>query len=164
MYIPIILGTGRKGRESERVAEFVLSELKKREIETEIIDARDYAYCITEAEHPKFTEYKEKAIRASGFIIVSPEYNHGYPGELKILLDSLYDEYVRKPVGLAGVSIGTIGGARMMEQLKLVCHELGMIVIHTPLYFPKIKEATTVENKNITKFLDELLWFTEKLK
>lgn len=58
--------------------------------------------------------------RADGLVIVSPEYNHGYPGEMKLMLDQLYKEYNRKPVGICGVSSGALGGARMVEQLRLI--------------------------------------------
>jgi NAD(P)H-dependent FMN reductase len=49
------------------------------------------------------------------------EYNHSYPGELKMLLDMLFSQYAHKPVGICGVSSGAWGGTRMVEQLRLVC-------------------------------------------
>jgi NAD(P)H-dependent FMN reductase len=64
---------------------------------------------------------QKKAWHADGFIIVSPEYNHSYPGELKMLLDMLFSQYAHKPVGICGVSSGAWGGTRMVEQLRLVC-------------------------------------------
>ena len=63
---------------------------------------------------------REKARRSDGFIIVSPEYNHGYPGELKMLLNMLFSQYAHKPVGICRVSSGAWGGTRMVEQLRQV--------------------------------------------
>src|SRR3989344_7966247 len=113
MYIPIILGTARKGRRSEKAANFVLQEFQKQEgVETELIDVRDYRIAATDntGDLPEAKKFSEKAARADGFIIVSPEYDHGYPGELKMMLDMLYDEYNRKPVAICGVSMGQSGG------------------------------------------------------
>jgi len=89
MYIPIILGTARDGRQSEKVANFVLQEFKKREgIETEILDVRDYRLPATDNSGSSETAKRlaEHVLRADGFIMVVPEYNHTYPGELKFHL------------------------------------------------------------------------------
>ena len=140
MNIPIILATGRKGRESKKVADFVM---KEAEFETQIIDVRDWTKPVTER-YPKSQEKLRKIIeRADGFIIVSPEYNSSYPGELKILLDSFLDEYDDKPVGIIGVSAGSFGGLRMIEKLRPVLVNLGMQPIKS---FVTFKEITTVFN------------------
>lgn len=174
LYIPIILGTARVGRESEKVANYVLSEVKRRPgIETEIIDVRDYRLPVTDnsEETDVAKRWGEIAKKADGFIIVTPEYNHGYPGELKMFLDMIYDQYARKPVAICGVSKGVLGGARMAEQLKLVLLEFHMMPIGA-VYFSKVN--TLFENGKITdksyykprleKALNELIWWAEALK
>jgi len=99
IFIPIILGTSREGRQSEQAAKWLLEEIERRaDIATTIIDVRDFAFPqdkYGESIKDQFPEYGKLVLRADGFIIVSPEYNHGYPGELKILLDMLYEQYAR---------------------------------------------------------------------
>lgn len=115
--------------------------------------------------------YREKITRADGLIIVSPEYNHGYPGELKLLLDRAYKEYAHKPVGICGVSSGIMGGGRMVEQLRLIAIDFALVPIKPAIYFRTVE--TLFQNGIITDasyaeqvrgFLDELVWFARALK
>ena len=142
MHITIILGTGRIGRQSEKVANFMLQEVKKTGNGTELIDVRDYRIEVTdrtgESRHAK--TFAEKIKKTDALIMVSPEYNHSYPGELKMMLDMLYDEYAGKPVGICGVSSGQFGGARMAEKLKLLCLELGMAPVRETVYFGNVQD------------------------
>jgi NAD(P)H-dependent FMN reductase len=156
LYIPIILGTAREGRRSEQAARYVLGQAQGLEsVETELIDVRGAN-----------EDFAQKAEKADGFIIVSPEYNHGYPGELKEFLDRLYNEYHKKPVGFCGVSTGGMGGARAVEQLRLVAIEFHMVPIHEALYFSNIKDGIDEEafTQRAAKFFEELLWYAKALK
>src|ERR1700759_4301280 len=112
LYLPIILGTARQGRQSEHVADFLLTEMQKRpEIETEIIDVRRLKMTLDDAgQGMKDAEFAEKMIRGDGLAIVTPEYNHGSPGLLKHALDMCLEEYIHKVAGLVGVSAGPFGG------------------------------------------------------
>jgi NAD(P)H-dependent FMN reductase len=174
MYIPIILGTAREGRQSEKVAKFMHQETIKAGLETEIIDVRDYRIEATDNTEkiPQAKKLAEKIIKADGLIIVSPEYNHGYPGELKMMLDMIYNQYAKKPVGICGVSAGGLGGARMLEQLRLVCVEFRMVPIREAVYFSIVQDL--FDNKGVIKdssyynrvkkFLDEIIWYAKALK
>ena len=174
MFIPVILGTAREGRFSEKVARFMLAEVQKTGIETELIDVKAHRIIATNntEDNPQVKELAPKFDKADGFIIVSPEYNHGYPGELKIVMDMLYDEYARKPVGLCGVSAGGLGGARVVEQLRQFVVELHMVSIREALYFPMIKELFDEKGGikdnsykvRVKSFLDELIWYAKTLK
>ncbi|EKD43305.1 MAG: NADPH-dependent FMN reductase [uncultured bacterium] len=97
-------------------------------------------------------KYLEIIKRADALVIVSPEYNHGYPGELKILLDMGYKEYANKPVGFCGVSIGPFGGVRVVEQLRQIVIELHMIPVREAVYFSNISalfsEAGEITDKS----------------
>lgn len=174
MNIPIILGTNREGRQSEKVAKFMLGEVIKYGFDSEIIDVKDYP--LTHTDRNKSTDdlkkLSEKLVKADGFIIVTPEYNHSFPGELKLLLDSFYhQEYQRKPVGVCGVSAGPIGGARAVEQLKTVCIEFKMVNIRESMYFMgvqnlfdelgQIKDQAYQERVKV--FLDEFSWYAKAL-
>lgn len=85
LFIPVILGTARKGRASENVAKFVFGEMQKRQgIETELIDICELEFPIDDAgEAIKDKTFSDTIMRADGLIRVLPEYNHGYPGLLK---------------------------------------------------------------------------------
>lgn len=174
MYIPIILGTAREGRQSEKVANFVLGEAKKANLESEIIDVRDYRIESTD-KTKKLSQAKKlskKVKKADGLIVVSPEYNHGYPGELKMMLDMLYVDYFNKPVGFCGVSAGGLGGARAVEQLRQVAIELHMVPIREALYFSVVQDLFDIEGiirddsyrDRCHSFFEELIWYAKTLK
>ena len=88
---------------------------------------------------PAAKRLAEKIGRADAIIIVCPEYNHSFPGELKMMLDMLFEEYAGKKVGICGVSNGPFGGARGMEQLKLVLVNFKMRIMSNVLYFSSVK-------------------------
>lgn len=143
--IALILGTARESRSSRRVAEFIVSQAEKLpDLEVNLVDVRNFH---AEKTHPGWKddfdpaeEWKQQATKADAFVIVCPEYNHGYPGELKLLLDSAYQEYFYKPVLLAGVSSGGFGGSRVIEHIKPVLIELGMTPMGRSLYFSKVRD------------------------
>lgn len=175
LFIPVILGTTRQGRSSENVAKFVFGEVKKRsDVETELIDIRDLKFPVDDAgEAIKDTKFSETMTRADGLVLVVPEYNHGYPGMLKHVLDTNLKEYIHKAVGICGVSAGGFGGVRMIENLLPVLRELGLVTIFWDGNFSGAKalfdqngklldEATHV--KRIDKFLGELIWMSKVLR
>ncbi|MFY9484335.1 MAG: NADPH-dependent FMN reductase [Patescibacteria group bacterium] len=169
--IPVILGTSREGRRSEAPARYLVDVLKKRAIKTQLVDPRDYNCDPKLSSHdsdamPKeFHDWQKIAQAADAFVIVAPEYNHGYPGVLKILLDELYEEYNYKPVAICGVSAGVLGGVRVVEQLRLVAIELKMVPIRQAVYFSNVKDLKLAEfDDRINKMLDELIFLAEGLK
>lgn len=174
LFIPLVLGSARDGRESEKVARFVYGELVALGIcETQFIDVRDFLFGKTVDESEvQVKVWQGIALKADGFIIVSPEYNHSFPGELKILLDSLDEEYIGKPVGLCGVSSGQFGGARMIDHIKPVLIELGMVPLRTCIHFPKVEELMfhtdsahdEVYKKRIARLVEEVISIAMRLK
>src|SRR5947207_15351957 len=90
LFIPVILGTARQGRMSEHVARFVHGEVLKRDgVATELIDVRALPFPTTDAgEAIKNPVFSATIARADALVIVTPEYNHGYPGLLKHALDT----------------------------------------------------------------------------
>lgn len=142
MFIPVVLGTAREGRFSEKVAKFVLEQVKAKGIESEILDVRDYRIPASNnnGEIPEAKKLAGHINRADSLIIICPEYNHGYPGELKMMLDMLYEEYSGKKVALCGVSMSDLGGARGLEQLKLTLTAFSMNIIVQTVYFAKVRE------------------------
>ena len=174
-FIPVILGTTRKGRASENVARFVFGEVQKRSgVETELIDIRELKFPIDDAgEAIKDTAFSNIIMRADGLILITPEYNHGYPGLLKHVLDSNLKEYIHKAVGVCAVSAGGFGGTRVIQNLLPVLRELGLVTIFWDGNFSGaqklfdangkiLDEATHV--KRIDKFLGELIWMSKVLR
>ena len=142
MFIPIILGTAREGRFSEKVANYVLEIVKGSGHETSLIDVRDYRLPATDntGDSAQAKKLAQIITRSDALIIVCPEYNHGYPGELKMMLDLLYEEYAGKKVGLCGVSRGPLGGARGLQALKLTLYALSIIPVVKAVYFANVRD------------------------
>lgn len=176
LFLPLILGTNRKDRKSVFVAQWLHGEMEKRaEIETRLFDVKDFA--LPQDDYGTrikdgFPEWRDAIIRADGLVIVSPEYNHGYPGALKGVLDLLLKEYIHKAVALVGVSAGPWGGTRVIESLVPVVRELGLVVTFADLNFPKVQEKfdqngvllDSAYEKRAKDFLDELVWMSRALR
>src|SRR5438128_8732360 len=131
LFIPVILGTARRGRRSERAARFVFEQTKRRaDIETELIDVCELPMKLDDAgEQMKDSKFSATIQRCDALIIVTPEYNHGYPGLLKHALDMNLEEYIHKAVGICGVSVGLLGGARVIEGLVRVMLDVGGVTV-----------------------------------
>lgn len=175
LFIPVILGTVRQGRASENVANFVFEQVKRRAgVETEFIDIRQLDFKADDAgEQIKDPRFSATCERADGLVLVVPEYNHGYPGMLKHVLDSNLKEYIHKAVGVCGVSAGGFGGTRMIENLLPVLRELGLVTIFWDGNFSgaqklfdgnsRILDDATHASR-MDKFLGELVWMSKVLR
>ena len=174
IFIPVILGTARLGRASERVARFVLEEVKKRDgVKTELIDIRDIPLTTGDAgEAIKDAQFSATMARADALVIVVPEYNHGYPGLLKHVLDTNLKEYIHKAVGVCGVSAGGFGGTRVIQNLLPVLRELGLVTIFWDGNFSDAQKLFDDDGKlldeayvkRIDQFLKELIWMAKVLR
>jgi NAD(P)H-dependent FMN reductase len=172
--IPVILGTTRQGRMSEHAAKFIFQEVSRREgVLTELIDIRNLTFPITDAgEDIKDPSFSEKMMRADALILVVPEYNHGYPGYLKHVLDTNLKEYIHKAVGICGVSAGGFGGTRVIQNLLPVMRELGLMTIFWDVHFSSIQNVFDSTGKLLEtsfiqrtdKFLKELIWMAKVLR
>jgi len=174
LYIPVILGTPRRGRQSENVARLVAAEIKKlAEVETDLIDLCDLKLPTDDTgEAIKDNEFASRMNRADALVIVAPEYNHGYCGLLKHALDSCLKEYVHKAVGVVGVSAGPFGGSRVVENLLPVLRELGLVAIFWDVNFSSVQNCFDTNGnlldsayiRRIDKFLKELIWMARTLR
>jgi NAD(P)H-dependent FMN reductase len=174
LFIPVILGTVRKGRRSENAARFVFEETKKRAgVETEFIDIGKIPMRLDDAgEQIKDQAFSDLVRRADALILVVPEYNHGYPGLLKHALDMNLEEYIHKAVGICGVSAGQFGGTRVIEALLPVMRELGLVTIFNDVNFGNVGKIFGEDGKLLdeafvrrtAKFLDELIWMARVLR
>src|SRR5262245_48874123 len=174
LFIPVIVGTVRQGRMSLPVARLVTSELSRRSgIETELIDLARIPLRVDDAgEAIKDPRFASQMDRADALIVVSPEYNHGYSGLLKHLLDTCLKEYIHKAVGVVGVSAGPFGGTRGIQDLLPVLRELGLVTIFWDVNFSSVQdvfdESGTLRDpayvERIDKFLRELVWMVRTLR
>ncbi len=188
----IILGSIRNGRFGERPAKWITSELSQwKDIETDFVDLKDYPMPFFDsAQSPSMMgkkypdkivqKWSEKIDSADAYIIVSPEYNHGYSSVLKNALDWLGPEWSKKPVGF--VSYGSAAGARAIEQLREVAIELGLVPIKKSVHMGWEFIMKSWNDKNMTDaelfaplrkgmgpdhiadFVNELLWMAKALK
>jgi NAD(P)H-dependent FMN reductase len=172
LFIPVILGTPRQGRLSAHAAALLTAELGKR-VETELVDVAALPIPVDDAgESCKLPAFAETINRADALVIVAPEYNHGYPGLLKHVLDTNLKEYVHKAVGLVGVSAGVFGGARVIQNLIPVMRELGLVCIFWDVNFTSVATRFDDDGRlldtsflpRIEKFLDELVWMATTLR
>lgn len=174
IFIPVILGTTRKGRMSEHVAKFMAAEIMKQKgVETEIVDILNIPLPRDDAgEQIKDAGFSKTAMKADAFVIVAPEYNHGYPGLLKHALDTNLKEYIHKAVGICGVSAGPFGGVRMIENMLPVMRELGLVTIFWDVNFSSVQNAFDGTGKLLDeayvkraeKFIKELIWMAKVLR
>ncbi len=173
-FIPVILGTVRQGRMSLHPARVLTEELSKRPgIETELIDIATLPIRTDDAGQAiKDPGLAAKITRSDALVIVSPEYNHGYSGLLKHVLDSCLHEYIHKAVGIVGVSAGPFGGTRGIQDLLPVMRELGLVTIFWDANFANVRSLFDKDGKllnpafipRIDQFLKELIWMAKTLR
>ena len=174
LFIPVILGTTRQGRMSLHVSRLITQEVAKQNgVETELIDIATMSLPTGDAgEAIKEAGFSGKMDRADVLIIVAPEYNHGYSGLLKHVLDSCLKEYIHKAVGIVGVSAGPFGGTRVIQNLLPVMREIGLVTIFWDVNFSSVQKVFAEDGKlldesyirRIDKFLKELIWMAKTLR
>ncbi len=120
----------------------------------------------------KQADFSAKMSKADALVIVSPEYNHGYSGLLKHVLDSCLQEYIHKAVGIVGVSAGPFGGTRVIQNLLPVIREIGLVTIFWDVNFSTAQKVLAEDGRlldesyirRIDKLLKELIWMAKTLR
>jgi len=175
--IAVLAGTTRQKRESIKAARYVADFGRALpNVEIIFVDPADFHFAgdgnDPEGKDPRYTQITAKA---DAFFIVSPEYNHSFPGTLKRMLDSELKNYKHKPVALAGTSNGAWGGVRGVEALTLTVRELGLVVTSWSVYFPRVQdmfdesgrlrpEFKAYAEQNVGDAYAELIWMAQTLK
>ena len=176
--IAIISGSIRTGRQSHHVALYFENYIKENKLaEPEILDLKEFNFPVFEerlmyqkdpSDQAKL--FSEKIKAADAVIIVSPEYNGGYPASIKNAIDLLVKEWYHKPIGLVSVSSGGFGGVNAMALLQSVLMKIKAVPVSATFPVPKVedsfdekgnakdKEAT---DKRATGFMKEVIWFAE---
>lgn len=179
--VMVLLGSNRPGRNGNKIANWLKTITDQRSDMTfEYVDVADLNLPIyDEPEHPMTGNYQhehtkkwsKKVAGFDAFVIITPEYNHGYPSVLKNAIDYLYYEWKHKPVGFVGYGVN--GGIRAIEQLRQVVVNLSMAPINPPAHIgfnvfheiDKGGELIVHEGKApaANGLLDELKWWSEAL-
>jgi NAD(P)H-dependent FMN reductase len=174
--IPVVLGSVRSGRLSERPAHLLVERLTALGCRAPLVDLRAldlpvYGQSPSQDDLPAVTELKTIMAEADAVVWLTPEYNHSFTSAVKNAVDYLHSEIRRKPVAVCGLSGGGLGGARAVEQLKLVLIELHAIPIRDSVYF---SDARTLFDQDgtlqrpeyigrIDDMLAELVWYSRIL-
>ena len=184
--ISVIVASTRQGRFSEKPAQWIFQNLKKREgVDARLLDLRDFPMPFFDQAvgpaAPGRAPYENEVVRkwtaaiaaSDGFIIVTPEYNYGPPAVLKNAIDWVYPEWNRKAV--AFVSYGGAGGTRSVQQLRETAIEVQLAPIRSSVHIPvavlmahfqggDVDKGLAELEKNAKVMLDDLLWWTRALK
>ena len=153
--VGIILGSTRPNRNGEAVARWVEQQVKDRQDASyELIDIKDFNLPLLDEPIPpsqgKYSQphtkrWAEKIAGLDAFIFVTPEYNHATSGALKNAIDFLYAEWNNKAAGF--VSYGSAGGARAVENLRLIMAELQIADVRAQVLF-----SLFTDFKNFSEF------------
>ena len=174
-HIVILSSSIRKGRNSHRTALYFKNFIENKALASvELLDLKAYNFPLFEERLRFFDqptalmlEFAEKIKNADGVLIVTPEYNGGYPSSLKNVIDLLYDEWKRKPVAISTNSGGPFGGAQVITSLQFSLWKIGAWTVPAMFPVPKVQDAFDEEgipsdqagtDKRATAFIEELLW------
>ena len=172
--IAIISASVRTGRKSHRVALYFQNFLQREFSATaEILDLSIYQFPVfTErlkyqpSPSPDVLDFADKIKGADGVMIVTPEYNGGYPASIKNVIDVLYEEWHHKPVAITTVSDGSFGGTQVITSLLFTLWKMHAWVVPAMFPVPNVGEAFSKEghpekkstDERARSFVNELLW------
>ena len=178
--IQVIVGSVREGRFSLPIAHWVYAVARTcAGLDAELVDLADWPlpmFALATApamggySDPLQQRWAAKIGRADGYIMISPEYNHGTSAVLKNALDYLYAEWNRKPV--AFVAHGNTGGARAVEHLRAIAIELRMAPLGEAVHLFGVRdrvrggrfEADPKDKQQLAKLFDSLTWWCGALQ
>lgn len=177
-HIAILSSSIRKGRNSHRTALYFKEFIESANMATvEILDLMEYDFPLFEErlhlienKTEKMLDFASSVKSADGIIIVTPEYNGGYPASLKNVIDLLYEEWRRKPIAISTNSAGPFAGSQVITSLQFSLWKIGAWTVPAMFPVPKVQE-TFDENgvpsdkigtdRRAAVFLNELLWCME---
>lgn len=176
--IEIISSSIRKGRDSHKVAMYFHQFINEHQIATaNMLDLYAYQFPLFDERLskqsnpiPKALEFSEKIKAADGIIIVTPEYNGGYPASLKNAIDLLYNEWHRKPIALVSASNGPFGAAQVLTSLQFSLWKIKAWVVPATFQVPFVDKAfdengvpaaKETNDKLAAAFIKELMWCIE---
>ncbi len=179
--IGVIIGSTRPTRVGKTVTDWFVGQVKDTpDVELEVIDlAEENLPFLNEPqspltgvyEHERTKQWSEKIAGLDGFIIVTAEYNHGYPAPLKNAIDMLFHEWGNKPVAFVGY--GGLGGGRAIEQLIPVVARVNMVplaanTMNVLNVWTAIDDSGNVKPESVmgdkTQLMEKLVWWANLLR
>lgn len=178
--VGVLVGSVRTGRFADKISGWFVSEAARRDdMEIHVIDLSEPALVeeLKLSLDPLGTpgEAPNLAARIDGldaYVVITPEYNHGYPASLKLAIDYVYSEWRAKPVGFVSYG-GIAGGHRAVEQLRQVFAELHAVTLRDTVSFHNAWEKFDDEgrphdedgaSKAASVLLDQLAWWGVTLR
>lgn len=168
--VAVLLGGGHRGRTGPVVAAWFLDLAAARPgMEVDVLDVGEHR---TDDQGAQATGFSHAIDAADAFIVVTPEYNHGYPGPLKSAIDSVRKEWFAKPVAFVSYG-GMSGGLRAVEQLRGVFSELHVTSVRTSVSLHNAQglfvagpggEGLRGAEAAVEEMLDQLAWWGESLR
>lgn len=182
--ILVFYGSYRSDRMGIRLADFLVTRLKQRGADAELIDAkavnlpmldRMYKEYKPGTAPPALEELAQKIKSADAFLFVVGEYNWGIQPGLKNLTDHFLEEWFWRPAAIASYSAGRLSGVRSATAWHGTLSEMGMIVVSSTLSVGPIGQTLGREGeplgeggkaleKMFPRFADDLSWWTEAAK
>lgn len=171
--VAVVIGSTRPGRRGEAIATWLIGQVQQRgDLDVDCIDLLEVGLpaVLPGADDAGAQDLRTRVDAADAFVVVTPEYNHGYPASLKQAIDVPYGEWNAKPVGFVSYG-GMSGGSRAVEQLRQVFAELHAVTVRDAVSFPGIRldeqgnplDADAV-NAAAKRMLDQLAWWAEALR
>lgn len=173
--LALLMGSDREGRFCDTVTRWAVRQINGREeFALDLLDPLELSlpHRIERTPSAPVQAFRERIRRADAFVVVTPEYNHGYPAALKAMIDHADEEWYAKPVGI--VSYGGISeGLRAVEQLRLVFAELHAVTIRDTVSFHFARRQFDAAGEPVepeaveaamTTLLDRLLWWAQALR
>ncbi len=175
--IPVVLGSVRPERRSYRPALLLGERIRAAGHTTELLDLREldlpiFGHNPDASSSPGVVALRAAIERADAVVWLTPEYNHSFSAAIKSAIDYLHSEPRRKPMAVCGLAGGQLGGARAVEQLKLVLIELHGLPIRDSVYFSDAANLFDAEGtllvpafvRRIDDMLGELAWYARALR
>jgi NAD(P)H-dependent FMN reductase len=172
--VALIYGSIRPGRLCDRVGGWAAAEIARRNsFALDVIDpaAQELAAALTDDDADAVAALERRFAAADAFVVVTPEYNHGYPAALKQLIDLVAVPWQAKPVAFVSYG-GMSGGIRAVEQLRQVFAELHAVTIRDGVSFAgahrqfaggTLAEPASAE-QSMARMLARLRWWALALK
>lgn len=174
--IPVILGSIRRNRRSHDAARLLEERVVAAGHQTRLVDLRELALPMYDEEessekHAAVEQFRQIIAASDAQVWLTPEYNHGYTSAVKNAVDYLRLELRRKPAVVCGLSGGVIGGARAVEQFKLVLIEMHVVPIRESVYFSDARtlfdSTGRLQRPDVVDRIDyvlaDLIWYTRAL-
>jgi NAD(P)H-dependent FMN reductase len=170
--VAVIVGSVRNGRFGGHVGTWVHKRLVAAGIDTDVIDLADLTFPSTMDAHPDVASFAERVHRADAVVVITPEYNHSYPGPLKTAIDTLHDQWRAKAVGFVSYG-GMAGGLRAVEALRPVFAELHAVTIRDtvslhnpwgPAADPAVDYPDDAAGAALDTMMRQLLWWAHALR